>query len=123
MLDSSGPFEGIGISLGFMAVIGFAMAVTAMIPLSRDRADESAQQYAVVYSPGTSHIESMKKLIRAGGEPVRPGVFDFIIIGSANNEDFTKAAYRNGAWLVFDPAIRGSCLSVSKNSFVKTQGT
>jgi hypothetical protein len=119
-----GALEGIGVSLLFMMVITLAMTIVAIWPTTTDKPDKDAKkQFAVIYAPGTSPVESVQKLIRAGGKPVRYGAFDFIIIGATKDRNFSESAYRHGAWLVFDPAIKGSCFSVSNNLFTQAQKT
>lgn len=114
--------EGIGVSLLYMMLIALGMTVVAIWPKTTDKpANGEHKQYAVIYAPGTSPVESMQKLVRAGGKPVRQGAFDFIIIAAAKDRYFAESAYRHDAWLVFDPDIKGSCLSVSSNLFAQTQ--
>lgn len=94
----------------FFLVSLFAYA--SIRPQSRE--DGSNTQYAVMFKPNVSHLNRFKKIVRAGGLPVRHGTFDFIIIVATKQDDFKKTIEKEGAFFVFSPMIRGGCFIDNK---------
>ena len=76
-------------------------------------------QYAVIFLPSTSHIETFVNVINAGGLPIRSGAFDFIIIASSDDPDFRKKIEDRKPWLVISAIIKGNCLKANKTAFRK----
>lgn len=82
---------------------------------------DKLEQYAVIFPPSLSKTQTFKMVVESGGYPVRKGATNFIIISASNNPDHIKELKKHGALLVFDPVIKGACISEDKTTFQVTK--
>lgn len=75
------------------------------------------KQYAIVFFPNVTHLDSFKRILAAGGLPVRDGVFGFIMIAASNDPQFLEKIKSQGVVTVFRPLIEGGCFIESKTIF------
>lgn len=100
-------------SVMFMTVL-----LGAVIALSVSQNDDSyeigeARQFAVFFPFGSNHSENISAILNANGLPVRSGAFDFIMIASSEDENFTSKLKENGARFVTKPFFIGACVTQS----------
>ncbi|WP_445680275.1 hypothetical protein [Radicibacter daui] len=78
------------------------------------RPDPRVGAVAAVFMPGTSGRDALLKVVQAGGEAVRTGRADFIIIARPQDgESFDTLKQRlavSGALLVINPLALAGCL-------------
>ncbi len=66
---------------------------------------------AVVFPPGVDAAEAIARVLAAGGQPLRAGAFDNIIVARSEEADFRAGLHRQGAWLLLDPIFAG-CVGI-----------
>lgn len=62
--------------------------------------------FAVVFGPSTSAEAALRRVVRAGGEPIAPGPFANVIF-AAGDEGFRDAVTEAGAWLLLGAPLAG----------------
>ena len=115
------PFKSLALSIAVMLLLVVGLAY-ASVRIQDNQAffQDDLTQYAVIFKPHQSHTDVLKKIINAGGAPVRSGRFDFIQIVASSGIDFQENLYQHGALFVFKPIITGACY-VQNKSRMSTQ--
>lgn len=111
-----GNILSIGTSCLVICLLVGLLAYASVRPVAAANAEA---QYAVIFTPGTPHIEAITKTIAAGGVPVRTGKFDFIIIATSKNKDFKQSVKKTGAAFLFSAIIKGACSVDNKTAFAR----
>ena len=75
---------------------------------------------AAIFPPWIDAAGAFGRMADAGGEVVRVGLLDTILVGHSDDPAFVDRLHRLGAWLVLDPVAFGGCLTRAANS---NQGT
>ncbi len=105
-------------SLYLSLTLLFILSSIFLYPALRISVPKSGyNQYAIVFFPTINHLDSFKRILAAGGLPVRDGVFGFIMIAASNNPKFLEHIKRQGVVIVFMPLIEGGCFIESKTIF------
>ncbi|MEM8952129.1 MAG: hypothetical protein AAGC99_22705 [Pseudomonadota bacterium] len=64
----------------------------------------------IIFPPGVSSEEGLRRVIAAGGLPIDVGAFDNIVIAWAESPAFQTLIKNEGAWFIVDPDGFGGCL-------------
>lgn len=84
------------------------VTIAVLLPLLVFAAPRS-EAVAVVGGP-TSTMSDMARIVaRAGGDILRKGAADNVIIARSNERGFVTRLYGAGAWLVLDPIVASLC--------------
>ncbi|HYD65734.1 hypothetical protein [Azospirillum sp.] len=79
----------------------------------KGRAVDDHAPVAAVFGPGVSTTEALRRVIDAGGLPLRAGAFGNVIVARSDKEGFLSALHRQGAWLLLDPVFAG-CADIQR---------
>jgi hypothetical protein len=71
---------------------------------------------AAIFPPWIGGAVAFGRMADAGGEVVRAGLLDTILVGHSEDPGFVGRLHRMGAWLVLDPVAFGGCLTRVANS-------
>lgn len=104
-------------SIGVLVLLTWVIVYAAVRPTVSY--DQAAAQYSVIFGVGTTYQQAYGRVIKAGGIPMRPGTFDFVIIAASADHDFSKKIKKQGAYFVFSPIIKGGCFIENKTPFKK----
>ena len=88
----------------FMTLFSAALAGAASLRVPADG------MVGIVFSPGLSSEEGIRRVVAAGGLPIDVGAFDNIMVAWAESPTFQSRIEDEGAWLVVDPRGFGGCL-------------
>lgn len=102
----------------FLIFILSILVIVSVIPDKNQGSADGYQQYLIVNYPWKSHENTINIILESHGLLVEEGAFSFLLITASNNANFIKNAYMNGAFLVLDPIVKGSCYRQSKNKMV-----
>jgi hypothetical protein len=84
----------------------YAAARVGLVP--RD----PAAGVAVIFSPWTAPESTLSRAVEAGSRFVRFGGLPFIAVVIPDDASYQSRILTTGAWLVVDPNVLASCLSV-----------
>jgi hypothetical protein len=73
---------------------------------------DPAAGVAVIFSPWTAPEATLNRAVEAGSRFVRFGGLPFIAVVIPEDASYPSRILRTGAWLVVDPNVLASCLSV-----------
>ena len=90
-------------SPAFLLLIGLIGASLFL----KGRAVADHTPVAAVFGLGVSTTEAVRRVIDAGGTPLRAGAFGNVIVARSDGEGFLSALRRQGAWLLLDPVFAG----------------
>ena len=67
-------------------------------------------QVAAIFSPWTSGDDAFARAVVAGGQVIRQGATDTILVVHGDDPRLIDRLYAAGAWAVIDPVAFGGCL-------------
>lgn len=90
-----------------VAAILLLLAAVPVLPMAAHAPPAPGEPVAAVFAPGTSLPEAMRRVVDAGGTPLRGGPFGNVIVARSAHPDFAASLHRQGVWLLLDPVLAG----------------
>ncbi len=83
---------------------------SSVIAVGASFAAPSTGKIGIMFSPGVSGEEAIRRTMRAGGSFVAPGAYENILVAWSQDTGFQQRIRQEGAWIVFDTRALGGCL-------------
>lgn len=105
------------ISIGTLILLCAIFFIASVTLTSQDIKRGDYTQYAIVFKPNTPQMQIIEKISKADGYPVRNTNIDFLFIAASKTSDFKSKIRELGAIAVFNPVIKGNCITTNKTAF------
>jgi hypothetical protein len=122
---STGAARESGVGRGLVVAAALLLASVLLVPLSAVRLPAAGAEVALVFAPGTARDAALGAVVAAGGQPVRAGALEPVLIVRFPQALGWREVWRLGAWAALDPLAFGGCLVAPESAspgFVSNTG-